>query len=344
MVSNFYTAPSFLDLFAQTLEKTPNQPALAGELSNDSEGHVTYAELNRQANLIATALIRHGVVSGSVVAIHTASRAHAIAAMIAVLRSGCAYLPLDPVYPAERLNYMVDNANTRIVISDNDDFVPGSVPRLDLRLFNWNDQPQFIAPVTIDPTSDAYIIYTSGSTGRPKGVRMNHGTLNNLIRWQNAHYAADKCFRTLQFSSLSFDVSFQEIFATFAQGGCLFLIHNQTKQDFRGLLTFIDQQKIERIFLPYIALLQLLQWTNRLQLYPQSLREVITAGEQLVVSDELKKAFKAIPHARLSNQYGPSESHVVTQYILGANIDEWEAIPPIGKPIDQAEILLLARY
>jgi amino acid adenylation domain-containing protein len=344
MDTNVQSAPSFLDLFDLTLKKYPNRPALAGEFSENSEassGHVTYAELDRHASIIVAALRQQGILAGGVVAIHTSSRFRAIASMIAVLRSGCAYLPLDPVYPAERLHYMVANANTGIVISDNDDFISPSAKRLDLRLINWNEPPETVQSPVIDPASDAYIIYTSGSTGRPKGVRMNHGTLNNLIRWQNAHYAADECFRTLQFSSLSFDVSFQEIFATFAQGGCLFLIHNQTKQDFRALLMFIDQQKIERIFLPYIALLQLLQWANRLQLYPQSLREVITAGEQLVVSDDLKKAFKAIPQARLSNQYGPSESHVVTEYILGAEIDAWEANPPIGKAIDQADILLL---
>lgn len=344
MDTNLHTAPSFLDLFEQTLEKYPNRPALVGEFSGNSEissGQVTYVELDQQARLIARALSNQGVTSGSVAAIHASSRSHAIAAMLAVLRSGCAYLPLDPVYPAERLNYMVDNANTRIVISDNDDFIPSSANRLDLRSLDWSEQVSKDNKISIDPANDAYIIYTSGSTGRPKGVRMNHGTLNNLIRWQNAHYSADECFRTLQFSSLSFDVSFQEIFATFAQGGCLFLVHNQTKQDFRALLTFIDQQKIERIFLPYIALLQLLQWANRLQLYPQSLREVITAGEQLVVSDELKKAFKAISRARLSNQYGPSESHVVTEYILPEDISTWEAIPPIGIPIDQAQIHLL---
>lgn len=344
MDTNLHAAPSFLDLFEQTLKSSPNQPALAGEFSGNSEissGHVTYAELNRQACLIGHGLVAEGVQPGEVVAIHAASRSRAIASMIAVLRSGCAYLPLDPVYPTERLNYMVDNANTRIVISDNDDFIPSSAKRLDLRQLDWTAKATPVKSLKINPASDAYIIYTSGSTGRPKGVRMNHGTLNNLIRWQNAHYSEGECFRTLQFSSLSFDVSFQEIFATFAQGGCLFLIHNQTKQDFRALLTFIDQQKIERIFLPYIALLQLLQWANRLHLYPQSLREVITAGEQLVVSDELKKAFAAIPEARLSNQYGPSESHVVTEYILPEDISLWETIPPIGTPIDQAEILLL---
>lgn len=327
----------FLGLFERILEQYPERIALAGDTVPWS-----YFQLNRHATIIAEHLAGASVAANSVVAIHTESRSMAIAAMIAVLRSGCAYLPLDPVYPPERLNYMVSNANTRIVISDNDDFRPESGSLLDLRLIDFSAgvEPAASSPA-IAEDSDAYIIYTSGSTGRPKGVRMNHGTLNNLIEWQNAHYAAGQSYSTLQFSSLSFDVSFQEIFATFAQGGCLYLVNNQTKQDFRALLTFIDSHAIERIFLPYIALLQLLQWANRLQLYPQSLREIITAGEQLVVSDDLKKAFRALNGARLYNQYGPSESHVVTEYALGADVDAWDNIPPIGKPIAKAQILLL---
>ncbi|MET0356361.1 MAG: amino acid adenylation domain-containing protein, partial [Cellvibrio sp.] len=328
---------SFLHLFDKVAQTSPDRIALAGDTSP-----VTYGQLNHNAGIIAARLNGLGVVPGSVIAIHTESRAWAIAAMIAVLRSGCAYLPLDPVYPIERLSYMVSNADTQIVISDNDDFVPEKCAVLNLREIDFSSSQAVVASSSsITDASDAYIIYTSGSTGRPKGVRMNHGTLNNLIHWQNAQYKSDETFRTLQFSSLSFDVSFQEIFATFAQGGSLFLVNSQTKQDFRALLTFIDTHKIERIFLPYIALLQLLQWANRLQLYPQSLREIITAGEQLVISDDLKKAFKALNHTRLYNQYGPSESHVVTEYKMPVDIAHWENIPPIGKPILQAQILLL---
>lgn len=334
---------SFLTLFEHVVENYPDRIALVLNAQVRDATSLSYSQLDQYAHIIAARLASLGLQTNSVVAIHTDSRQLAIAAMIAVLRSSCAYLPLDPIYPSERLDYMVTNANTRIVISDNDNFRSASAALLDLRQVDFSASAPLtkLPALSISNESDAYIIYTSGSTGRPKGVRMNHGTLNNLIHWQNAHYSAGECYRTLQFSSLSFDVSFQEIFATFAQGGCLFLLDNQTKQDFRALLTFIDTNAIERIFLPYIALLQLLQWANRLQLYPQSLREIITAGEQLVISDDLKKAFKLLNNARLCNQYGPSESHVVTEYQLPADIESWENIPPIGKPITQAQIILL---
>jgi amino acid adenylation domain-containing protein len=326
----------FLQQLDQSIGKFPDTIAVAGDMPA-----ISYRELDQQAQVIQSTLNHLGCRPGEVIAIHTDARALAIAAMIAVLRSGCAYLPLDPVYPLERLNYMVSNADTAVVITDNDAFRPAIGKLLDLRRFDFSTAVTPAQAAKINADDDAYIIYTSGSTGRPKGVRMNHGTLNNLIQWQNNHYAAGETYRTLQFSSLSFDVSFQEIFATFAQGGTLFLVDNHTKQDFRALLTFIDNHNIERMFLPYIALLQLLQWANRLQLYPQSLREIITAGEQLVISNELKKAFHSLNGTRLSNQYGPSESHVVTEYILPVDIDSWVNIPPIGKPIDQAQILLL---
>jgi amino acid adenylation domain-containing protein len=335
----------FLELIDKSIKNYPERVALSGDVPD-----LSYRLLDFKANTIMAQLQALGVSSGAVVAIHTEARDLAIASMIAVLRSGCAYLPLDPIYPLERLEYMVANANTRLVIRDNDIAFPSVNLSIDLRslVFTQSVQPETLVGnnfVTInsviDPASDAYIIYTSGSTGRPKGVRMNHGVLNNLIQWQNEHYSAKEAYRTLQFSSLSFDVSFQEIFSTFAQGGTLFLVRNQTKQDFRELLHFIEHHRIERIFLPYIALLQLLQWMNRLQIYPQHLQEIITAGEQLVISDDVKRAFRRLANAVLCNQYGPSESHVVTEYVMPQDVDAWMNIPSIGKPITQAQIWLL---
>ncbi len=341
-----HEAQGFLRGLDEIIARYPERPALAGDTRP-----VTYGQLHGWTLDIQARLQAQGVRPGDVVAIHTDSRAAAIAAILAVLRAGCAYLPLDPVYPSERLDYMLGNAAARVLVTDKAVSF-SSVDRqvlLDpgfpetLSASPPANLPDSAAPdsTAIGPASDAYIIYTSGSTGRPKGVRMNHGTLDNLIRWQNARYPSAVCYRTLQFSSLSFDVSFQEIFATLTRGGCLFLVSQETRQDFRALLNAIDRHRIERIFLPYIALLQLCQWARRLTLFPQSLREVITAGEQLVISRDIRDFFAAIPGARLANQYGPSESHVVTEYLLPDDVTQWAETPPIGKPIDRARILLL---
>lgn len=333
--------PSFLEEFQTAVFTYPATIALWSRNKT-----MTYQELDRDARILQTRLAELGIERGTPVAIHAKDRMLAIVAMIATLRYGCAYLPLDPLYPEDRLSYMVSHANVPLTITDNDEFRSPIGLQLDLRQVSFADtslpspeeSPEH-CPVT--PESNAYVIYTSGSTGVPKGVLMNHGTLDNLIHWQNSHYDIGTHYRTLQFSSLSFDVSFQEIFSTLTQGGTLYLIDSETKQDFHRLLEFIDEHRIERIFLPYIALLQLIMWANRLKRYPATLKEIITAGEQLVVSRELRTAFNAMENASLYNQYGPCETHVVSEQQLHWPADEWPALPPIGKAIDHAELLIL---
>lgn len=329
--------PGFLAQFERTAQAHAGDPALCS--GNDT---VTYASLSKNALIIESRIADLGVGRAAPIAIHTQNRELAITAMIAILRFGCAYLPLDPLYPHDRLDYMVSHAGVALTITDNDDFRSPVGVHLDLREVSFDGMPEPLAQsAVITPETGAYVIYTSGSTGKPKGVLMNHGTLDNLIHWQNNHYEPGTRHRTLQFSALSFDVSFQEIFSTLTQGGTLYLIDNELKQDFRRLLEFIETKAIARIFLPYIALLQLVMWANRLKCYPASLKEVITAGEQLVVSKEVRTAFNALKGATLSNQYGPCETHVVSEHELHWPAADWPALPPIGKAIEHAELLVL---
>ncbi|MEX2475929.1 amino acid adenylation domain-containing protein [Marinobacter sp.] len=331
-------APGFLDQFQHSAYSFSDEVALC-----TAGGHsLTYQQLDQNALTLQSYLADFEFEPGTPIAIHTHDRALAITAMIAILRHGCPYLPLDPLYPQDRLDYMVSHAGASLTITDNDDFRSPIGQHLDLREIAFGEAP-VPPPVSCTPTTDsnAYVIYTSGSTGKPKGVLMNHGTLDNLIHWQNRRYSDDTRYRTLQFSALSFDVSFQEIFSTLTQGGTLFLVDTETKQDFHRLLDFIDEHRIERLFLPYIALLQLVMWANRLSRYPASLKEVITAGEQLVISKELRAAFNALEDVSLCNQYGPCETHVVSEHRLHWPADNWPALPPIGKAIDNAKLLIL---
>src|SRR5690606_5873192 len=127
----------------------------------------------------------------------------------------------------------------------------------------------------------AYLIYTSGSTGQPKGVAMEHGPLRRLIQWQLTASQQGTGNRTLQFSPLSFDVSFQEIFATLCSGGTLVTIDNDRRLDGRRLLDCIEHAQINRLFLPFVALQMLSDTANQQQRYPACLQELITAGEAL---------------------------------------------------------------
>jgi non-ribosomal peptide synthetase component F len=138
----------------------------------------------------------------------------------------------------------------------------------------------------------AYVIYTSGSTGKPKGVAMVHRALVNLIEWQTAVPTFGLGQRTLQFTSLSFDVSFQEIFATWCSGGTLVLMDESLRWDPAGLWRCLDQETIHRLFLPFVALQQLAEVAAESDSVPSNLREVITAGEQLQVTPKIRALFR----------------------------------------------------
>jgi amino acid adenylation domain-containing protein len=192
-----------------------------------------------------------------------------------------------------------------------------------------------------DSENLSYLIYTSGSTGKPKGVAMRQGALVNLLSWQLQNWSAKPDAKTLQFASLNFDVSFQEIFSTLASGGTLVLVSEELRRDSNRLIKFLDEQNVERLFLPFVALKHLAGAAEREQTFPSHLREVITAGEQLQITPAIKEFFTKLPGCVLHNQYGPSETHVVTAFKLDASPQSWSALPPIGKAIDNTEIYLL---
>jgi len=196
-------------------------------------------------------------------------------------------------------------------------------------------------PNSSTPENLAYVIYTSGSTGKPKGVMMRHGALVNLICWQLAQTTVSPQAKTLQFSPISFDVSFQEIFTTWCGGGILILISEAVRRDPVALLHLLADRKVERLFLPFVALQQLAEVAESFKLLPGSLTEVITAGEQLQVTSAIANFFTKLPNCTLHNQYGPSETHVVTALTLKSLPQEWPALPAIGRPIANTKIYLL---
>ena len=162
------------------------------------------------------------------------------------------------------------------------------------------------------PEDLVYVIYTSGSTGAPKGIAMRDGALRNLIAWQRERSSASARpgRRTLQYASLSFDVSFQEMFSTFAEGGELVLISDGDRRDAQRLTQVLREEAVERLFLPFVALQDLAEYV----VDPASLalREVITAGEQLRITPQIRRFFELAheptwddsPRLTLDNHYG----------------------------------------
>jgi amino acid adenylation domain-containing protein len=339
--------------------KTPNAIAVI-----DDSQQLSYAELDRRSGQLAHFLQEIGVLPNSVVAILEDRTAAMIVSILGILKAGAAYLPLDPQNPVERNLLILKDSQTSLLLTrsyliENTLQAEKLKDDLERKGKSWEIllldkvEPRIFARETsrlLVPEQDldlAYVMYTSGSTGQPKGVAMRHAVLMNLLRWQREKTSLGMPARTLQFSPSGFDVSCQEIFSTLSLGGILIMISTEARRDPQAFLTILKNERIERLFLPFIALQQLAHISlmqradESNNLFPIHLRDVITAGEQLQITPSIREFFERLGSCRLHNQYGPTETHVVTAYTLSASTKNWALLPPIGKPIDNAEIYIL---
>lgn len=328
-----------LHLFQQQLNSNPDAVAL--EYGNH---HFSYLELNRRSNRLAHQLISvYGITPGGVLGLCVSRSPDLIVGLLAILKAGCACVPLDSNYPAERLVYMLNDSKVELVLTEaglRSHLPSTSAAQLDLATATV-EGPEHDPPIRCNPEDLTYVIYTSGSTGRPKGIAMPHLALENLISWQLRQKNFSTPARTLQYAPISFDVAFQEIFSCLLSGGTLVLIDEESRRDSRVLLEILENQRIERLFLPFVAL-QALATAIQGSL-PATLKDVITAGEQLQISKSIRAAFSNST-ARLHNHYGPSETHVVTAHTLQGDVNDWPHLPPIGRPIDNVRTYVLDNH
>ncbi|MFN8061918.1 MAG: amino acid adenylation domain-containing protein [Vicinamibacterales bacterium] len=331
---------SVLELYAATLARVPDAPAV-------HMGAVTwsYRELDARAARLAARLRHASVGTDTCVGVACPRSPDLIAAIVGVLQSGAAYVPLDASYPLDRLQYMLRQAGVRTVVTTAAFGATLAAGTSDLEILTLESSPDVLREgrvETASPGADdlAYVLFTSGSTGRPKGVAMRHGPVANLMAWQRDRSLLPPGARTLQFSPISFDVSFQEIFATLGTGGTLVLIDEETRRDPRLLLRYLSSERIDRIFLPFVALHHLAEAAAAVPV-PLQLGEVVTAGEQLQATPALRQFFTRLGKCRLDNQYGPTETHVITAHALDGPPSTWPDLPPIGRPVANARVYVV---
>jgi amino acid adenylation domain-containing protein len=312
------------------------------------ETRLTYGELDARANRLARHLQDLGVGPEVIVAVCLERSIGAILSILAVLKAGGAYLPLDPAYPADRLAYMLDNSRASLVITEPEVWGDRPAPSrmLCFRAFEAaQPEPVDGTPPKTLPVPDiaddplAYVIYTSGSTGRPKGVAVAHVSTCHLIRWHASAMPVPPGARVLQNAPLSFDVSVQELFATFADGGTLVLVDEALRRDPPALRRFLAERRIGRLFLTPVLLYRLAELPG-----PPlpDLRDVIAAGEQLRITPAVSRLFAQDCTATLHNQYGPTETTVITHsHRLTGAPDTWPLLPPLGGTITGVKPLLL---
>ncbi|MFB0619621.1 amino acid adenylation domain-containing protein [Streptomyces sp. AGS-58] len=324
--------------FARQVRLTPTAPALA-----TGDRTLSYARLDAHAAALAAEL-RERFPSPPDddgprgVALHLGPSVEHVVALLALARLNITAVPLDPGYPPAVLRQILDQVEPLCVLvapggqDALDAIAPPGLPRLPVTL-STGPAP---TPAPHEGRRPLYTLFTSGSTGTPKGVRVSDRTLCNLLHWQSESGGLATAAVTQQFSMLSFDVSFQEIFGTLCGGGCLHLVRPDWRQDAPALLAQLESAGVERVFMPYVALHLLAEHAVHLGRYPSRLREVITAGEQLLCTDAIRRWFAGMPGARLFNHYGPTETHVVSGLRLDGDPAHWPERPAIGRPVANA--------
>jgi amino acid adenylation domain-containing protein/thioester reductase-like protein len=328
------------ELFQEQVDQTPDAIAVSY-----AEERLTYRELDSKAGQLALYLRTLGVGPGRLVAICVSRRPEMVVGLLAILKAGGAYLPLDPNYPLERLQHMLRDASPHVVLTE--EALKGALPpavaqvvTLDSDSIAWKTGAAGDA-APLSSGNLVYVIYTSGSTGKPKGTAMPHHSMVNLIEWHQRMFGQGEGQKVLQFAALSFDVAFQEIFSTLCRGATLVLLDEWVRRDPRALAEILRSRSIDTLFVPPLVLQSLAEQCISEGAAPESLRNVITAGEQLRISPEISRFMTQLDGCQLHNHYGPTETHVVTALSLTGDPGQWPALPTIGRPISNSRVYIL---
>lgn len=319
-------------LFEEQTVRNPDNIAVSFE-----DKSITYHELNMKSNQLARLLITKGVMKDTIVAILTTHSIETVIAILAVIKSGGAYLPVDPGYPEERISYMLDDSCSSIILSNLDGSILSKHNR---EIINLKDGRNFSGDyenldVVNKPDDMVYIIYTSGSTGKPKGTMIEHRGLVNYIWWAKKVYSIDDRDVFPLYSSLAFDLTVTSIFSPLVSGGQIIVYAEN--EDEHVLYRIIKENKCTLVKLTPAHLQLIKDMDNSLS----SVKRFIVGGEDLKVSiaEKIHNSFKG--QIEIFNEYGPTET------VVGCMIHKYDYMEdkgvsvPIGVPADNVKIYIL---
>ncbi len=346
-------------LFEEQVEKSPGRIAVFGhgKIRKNTDNNITYKELNEQSNRLAHFLIEKGVLANDLVGIMMERSSDLIVGILAILKSGAAYLPIDVASPEERIEYMLKDSGARILIKNSELRTPKfeTNPNVQNKSFEYllvlnfeNLDFEFVSCFAIrasdlNPPNLAYIIYTSGSTGKPKGVIVEHRSTINLLFAMQKEYPFTQVDTYLLKTSYLFDVSVTELFGWYIGGGRLVILEKDGEKDPCVILDWIEKNGVSHInFVPSMFNLFIEHITEENKNRLASLRYLFLAGEALL-PEYVEKFKKLGTGISLENIYGPTES---TVYSSKYSLYGWNSFGsiPIGKPLPNIELYILNIY
>ncbi|MCZ8521356.1 non-ribosomal peptide synthetase [Paenibacillus caseinilyticus] len=330
-------------LFEAQAARTPDRVAVVMERER-----LTYRELNGRANRLARVLRERGAGVDTPVGILAERSPEMIVGLLAILKAGAAYVPLDPEYPQERIRYMLEDSGASLVLTTLGDVKLGQTEIIRIQEAVSSAVPSGNPEPVGTSRSLAYIMYTSGSTGRPKGVMIEHHSVVNRIHWMQKSCPLQPDDVILQKTSISFDVSVWELFWWAMAGAQLCLLPPGHEKEPRQIIKAIDDHGVTTLhFVP--SMLQ--QFVEHIRTVPEvrkliSVRRVFASGEALglPLARRFQEELTAPNGTQLINLYGPTEATVDVSFFDCAELGAHHSSVPIGRPIDNMQLYILDRH
>ncbi|MGZ4163608.1 MAG: non-ribosomal peptide synthetase, partial [Tumebacillaceae bacterium] len=314
--------------FEAQVERTPDSIAVV-----DGERHLTYRELNARANQLAHTLHKRGIGPETLVGLYMERSLELMVAVLGIFKSGGAYVPLDPKYPSDRVDFMIEDSQISLLLTQPHlaatvSFDRDAVLSLDADWSTIADESVENADYGVTADTLAYVIYTSGTTGRPKGVMITHRGLFNFFYGEYSILDLGTNKRVLQFASINFDTSLSELFDTFLTGATLVLATGEASLPGRHLIDLVRDQKITHLMMGPATLA-----TLPVDELPDV--EVVIAGGEASTSELVARWARA---KRFYNAYGPTEA------TIGVTLELLDADAPrvvIGRPMPNVQFYVL---
>lgn len=332
-----YPEKSIIDMFYKTVTQFPNRTALSSK-----EGTLTYEELNKKSNQIAHMLMKNGVQLGDYVGIFMKRSIDTVVSMVAILKAGAAYVPIDPDYPENRVQYIIQDSQAKVILMKETPLTCDGVQTVSI--YDSETCEATDVKLSIHCDDVAYMIYTSGSTGNPKGTMLAHRGVINLYTWMQRQYELTEEDVFAQFPSFSFDASVWESFASLFCGGNLYVLLGEERLSVEAFANAIYKVKATSILaLATIFVRQVATYLTDEEIYKlDSLKRIAIGGEMLPV--EVIKLWRERigTNVEIHNVYGPTECTVVTTtYRIPSQLNEEVASIPIGKPCANYQVMIL---